>query len=277
MKAMTFTETSPERGDLLIDDDAWALEPKYDGVRCMVSIEDGRIELHNRNGAPLSAASTNAHRSSIAASFTGFNGTWVFDGELLEDGTLIVFDLPYFRVPDLTLIAPPPFSDRRMILENVAYIRGWGDPHTNIRLATHVTGSDKRVLFDTIAETGGEGVMLKHLDASYESRRTKSAGFKVKFTSTVDAIIIDRNTDGKENAELAVVDPAGQLIRIGHCSMIGKPAATVGDVVEVTYLYVGANGKLVQPRLTRVRGDKAAAECTFDQLDGKSVNKWVDA
>lgn len=277
MKAMTYTEAAPDRADALIDDDRWALEPKYDGVRVVVEVDTDGVRLLNRGDKPLSAASTNSHRPALEAAFTDvFRGEWTFDGELLDDGVMIVFDLPRAVAPDGTVIVSTatPFRDRRDVLERVITTAGWDTPDSVVRVATHVRGADKRVLHDTILETGGEGVMLKDLDAPYESKRTKTAGFKVKFTSTVDVIVMARDVDGKENAALGLVDD-GKVYEVGRCSMIGKPATKIGDVVEVRYLYVGAGGRLVQPRLVRVRGDKAPAECGIDQLAGTEVKKWV--
>lgn len=275
VKAMTFNELDPLRVDLLLDDDRFALEPKYDGVRTLVVIDAAGVRLTNRTGAPLAAASTNKHRAPLIAAFEamGFKGDWVFDGELLDDGVLIVFDLPQAR-SDAGYVftnSSSTYEDRREVLERLAEMADWGSPGSLVRLATQVRGSDKRVLHDTILETGGEGAMLKRLDARYEERRTKTAGFKVKFCRTVDVIIGDTFIDGKENASLLLACGA----EIAHCSLIGKPPVKPGDVVEVKFLYVGANGRLVQPRLMRVRGDKAAADCTADQLVGAGVKKWA--
>lgn len=277
MTAMTFTEVAPDRADTLMDDDRWALEPKYDGVRTLVEVDSEGVRLLNRGGKPLSAASTNAHRPALVKAFTGvLLGAWTFDGELLDDGVLIIFDLSRAVAPDGTKIVSEttPFRDRREVLEKVLTTVGWDTPDSVVRVATHVRGGDKRVLHDTILETGGEGVMLKDLDAGYEHKRTKTAGYKVKFTSTVDAVVIARDVDGKENAVLGLVKD-GLVYEVGRCSMIGKPETKVGDVVEVRYLYVGAGGRLVQPRLVRVRGDKAPQECGTDQLAGTEVKKWV--
>lgn len=277
MRAMTFTEASTTRATALLEDDDWALEPKYDGVRTVVEVDIEGVQLLNRGGTPLSAASTNAHRPSLVEAFTGLLlGAWTFDGELLDDGVLIVFDLPRAIAPDGTKIvtASTSFRDRREVLEQVATVAGWDIPGSKVRIATHVRGADKKVLHTTILDTGGEGVMLKDLNASYENKRTKTSGFKVKFTSTLDVVVIARDVDGKENAVLGVVKD-GFVYEIGRCSMIGKPETKIGDVIEVRYLYVGAGGRLVQPRLVRVRGDKLPHECGTDQLEGTEVKKWV--
>jgi len=43
----------------------------------------------------------------------------------------------------------------------------------------------------------------------------------------------------------------------------------------VKYLYIGADGRLYQPRFMRRRSDKAADECVWSQIEGHGVNKEV--
>jgi ATP-dependent DNA ligase len=277
MKAMTFEEVTQIHVDRFLDDDRYALEPKYDGVRTLISVTSEGVKLLNRNGNPLAAASTNAHRAPLAREFEamGLKGEWMFDGELLDDGVLIVFDLPK-ACNDKGCVfttASTTYEDRRVVLERLAELVDWGTPGSRIRLATQALGVHKRALYEAIAETGGEGVMVKRLDSRYEQRRTKSAGHKIKFTCTVDAVITAMNIEGKDNAALGLID-GERIVPVGRCSLIGKPPVRIGSVVEVRYLYVGANGRLVQPRLIRVRGDKTAAECVVDQLVGTEVKKW---
>ena len=72
------------------------------------------------------------------------------------------------------------------------------------------------------------------------------------------------------------IDDRSPRAASGHASLIGKQkqdAISEGDVLEVKYLYVGANGRLYQTRIVRKRDDKPAQECTDAQL--VHVNKTV--
>lgn len=274
IEAMTFEEASPAEVERLMQSDKWVAELKLDGVRCLARVVDGDVTLMNRKGAPLRAASTNAHRAAIemelALAFEA--GEWVLDGEIMDDGRYWLFDILRSdggRITD----ERDPLHRRRFVLEATAAIAGWDDDSL-IRVVTQATTEeDKRMLLDSTQRVGGEGIMLKYVDAPYIPKRVRT-GLKVKLTKTVDAFILARDTDGHTNATLAVCD-GDRVVEIGACSMIGKADAQVGDVVEVQYLYVGAGGRLYQPRMMRVRDDKTPTECLLSQLDGCGVNRAV--
>lgn len=105
---------------------------------------------------------------------------------------------------------------------------------------------------------------LRFRRSPHRRHRTKD-WLKVKFYREVDCVVTARNT-GACNAYLAVYDDRGHLTQIGSASMIGKPDAKVGDVVEVKYLSWRAGGALVQPSVLRIRPDKQAEDCSVSQL-----------
>ena len=70
MTAMTFTEVAPDRADTLMDDDRWALEPKYDGVRTLVEVDSEGVRLLNRGGKPEALM---AYQTAICNHWTSFN------------------------------------------------------------------------------------------------------------------------------------------------------------------------------------------------------------
>ena len=48
-----------------------------------------------------------------------------------------------------------------------------------------------------------------------------------------------------------------------------------GDVVEVQILYVSDDDRLYQPTRPRLRDDKTATECTWDQLEPNKTDKTL--
>lgn len=85
---------------------------------------------------------------------------------------------------------------------------------------------------------------------------------------------------GKQSAALAVYDHDGAEVEVGNVTTIGKGGPggiQVGQVVEVAFLYVvnPEHPVLYQPRILRVRTDKAAAECSTDQLIGTHTDRTV--
>lgn len=134
------------------------------------------------------------------------------------------------------------------------------------------TVDEKQRLLAHVRDEGGEGIVLKDRAAPYEPGVRSKRNLKVKFRKTVDCIVTARNEGRQSNAHLAVYED-GALRPIGKCSMIGKPDAQVGDVVEVAYLYATESLTLYQPSLARLRPDKDAVDCTLDQL--RPVSKAV--
>jgi ATP-dependent DNA ligase len=272
MKAMTFHTADAAHAVRLLSDDQWVAEQKIDGVRCMARVENGECTLLNRNGEPLTCASTNDARLSVMTSLekTLTEGSWLLDGKILATGEYWVFDL--VNVPGI-LDRSAPYDERRLHLECLAQLADW--PNGIIQIVPVARGTQAKVaLVEMIQDIGGEGVMLKSLTAPYVGGRART-GFKLKFTSTVDCFIVERNTDGHENAELAVVTDSGAVKRIGAMSMIGKPNLSIGTVVEVECLYVGDNWRLYQPRLKCVRKDKLMSECHYNQLPPLRTNRTV--
>lgn len=259
--------------DRLIDDPNIALEQKIDGIRVAARIIDGHVTWAASNGGRLASTTALKQLAGIDTLLEacGFSGQWVLDGEIV-DGTLWLFDLPLGL--DGAVTPRTPFAQRRDALELLAGALepAWGD---RIRIVPcHRTPTAKRSLWEAVVAAGAEGVCAKRLDGQYlaSGRKRSRDVLKVKITYTVDCVVVARNTTSACNAELAVTGPDGTLVPVGSTSMIGKPDAAVGDVVEVRCLYVQPPAKdrplgtLYQPTLLRIRDDKTPGECQADQF-----------
>ena len=274
-----------------IDDPAWALEQKVDGMRCLTVLKNDSVEFFTRGGRPLKSSAAKQHFEAVRHAFDcvqesidahgGDNFEIVLDAELMTDtGTLVLLDMPYFRVFDFLITPVHTFSWRRL---NLAVV--FGSLSTdNVKLVQHAaTYGDKLDLYRRVLHAGGEGLMAKRLDSPYLEGERVSHSFKLKFTETADVIITGKNSGeskhskrggDKINYEFGVYAPDPDadegfpwtVQHVGNCSGIGKADAEVGDVIEVEYLYVGAGGRLVQPRMIGLRPDKAPRECTSAQL-----------
>jgi ATP-dependent DNA ligase len=274
MKAMTFHAATDHDLQTAIQDPSYAIEPKLDGVRCVAHVSGGVARLLNRNGKPLAAASCNAARGGIINQLENDfpSGDWVLDGEIMSDGKLWLFDLPF--AGSGVVVQSMSFQDRREALEKLEELLGWDDTSA-VHVVSHAaTSSAKKLLVELVIEHGAEGVMIKRLDKPYTSGRVKHS-LKYKLTATADVIVTARNVDGHTNAELGLFDDEDRLVRVGRVSMIGRPDVPVGTVLEVKFLYVGAGGRLYQPRVVGVRADKQPAECRTHQIADLTVNKVV--
>ena len=190
-------------------------------------------------------------------------GDWLFDGELVGD-TLHLFDL--ISGAQGAVMAHNEFGYRSQALRLFFTKIRPLPPTSNIKIVEQAVGTEaKRALLDKAKADGAEGIMLKWLSRPYTPGRGNDAGIKVKLTKDADLIVMSLAHNGKENTVLGAMHD-GEIYEVGRASTIGKGKVSPGDVVEVRYLYIGANGRLVQPRITRVRTDKTAAECGLDQL-----------
>lgn len=266
-----------------VKDPAWSMSQKADGVHCMIELAHGEVGIYGQTGEKLAHAASAVHFDALRRAFgplarEGLEG--IFDGELLPGtGTLWLFD-----VPELGHLAghDTPFGDRRNVLEAVwrmfSGTPGWG---TTVRMLPEArTTEEKAALAAAVEANGGEGVMVKRLDAPYEPGRRVKHGLKIKYVKTADVIVSARDIVGSagkvsKNAELECVDENGQRVTVGRCSMIGKADAQIGDVIEVAFLYATADLVLYQPRMMKMRPDKAPGDCGIGQLRSAVVNREV--
>lgn len=258
------------RIEKLLSDDNWRAEWKVDGDRLMVHVDNHSAFAVNRKGEITTFPS-----KAIADAFAALPGQWVFDGESVSR-EFYIWDMPVAN----QLISPSsPFEDRRVALE--AFFEGVDLDPTIHLITSYRDEADKRALYDRVMKHGGEGIMLKDVNAPYFSgkvgypKRTDRVR-KVKFWKSVDVIITELHREGKDNAVMELLCPGDCVhtkcngrVEVGTISRIGKGSVQVGDVVEVKFLYcVNPNKpKLVQPTILRKRTDKGLEECTVDQLD----------
>lgn len=279
LRPQRYESVAPEDVLSWLLDDRWVAEQKLDGVRCLVKVANGQHRLHASTGYEMTRYSA-LWWTTLDASFqplvestidTGIE--WALDGELMEDGTLWLFDAP------VTSQTGPsdPFSKRREALVAIGELLGWTES-SQVRIVPQAVGCDaKKELWETVLGTNKEGICLKRLAGPYKTvpgGRTRDV-LKVKRTYTVDCVVTATRVGNKDSGEIAVYRD-GRLIPIGKCTMT-ESDASVGDVVEVRFLYVNDLDKprLFQPILMRQRTDKLPEDCTFDQLVYATVSRSV--
>jgi bifunctional non-homologous end joining protein LigD len=198
-------EPMPERiepmkartGELPPDDDAFAYEIKWDGIRAVARIDRGHIDFTGRNGTdytprypelrPLAAA-LGSTRAIVDGEIVAFDESGRPSFERLQSRmhltgktaikrrsqelpvTYVIFDLLWLAGHPTTGLA---YRDRRKLLTELD-LNGdcWRTP-------AHHEG-DGAALLDATREQGLEGIMAKRLDSTYEPGRRSSAWIKVK-------------------------------------------------------------------------------------------------
>lgn len=274
-----FNSGDPDDWRRYVESPDWALEQKVDGMRCMTRVTPGGIEFFTRGGRPLRSSAAKLHFDDLAerlarlqARMDRADDQLVLDAELITDtGELVLLDLPYAMTSWVRVIPARQLPERRVALESVASLIG----NAATRPVAHARSYDEKLaLFLEVRDANLEGVIAKRLDSTYLPGQRVSHSLKLKLTSTADVVVTGKNVGesrhskrggDKINFEFSVYD-GNALRHVGNCSGIGKANAEVGDVIEVEYLYVGAGGKLTQPRMLRLRTDRTPQECTTAQF-----------
>ena len=202
---MADTEPLPARlapmqaqvGGLPPDDDRWAFEIKWDGVRLLAYVEDGRVCLQSRNMRDVTPQYPELH--GLGAALGGRSA--VLDGEVVAfdeagrpsfqrlqqrmhvtaEGALrglvqsvpvayMAFDLLHLDGRSTMAL---PYVERRRLLGALELAGArWQTP------AYHV--GDGAALLDATRTKGLEGVIAKRLDSRYEPGRRSACWLKIK-------------------------------------------------------------------------------------------------
>lgn len=255
----------PDAPELLGSDD-WVMQPKIDGERLLVAVLNGEVRGWNRAGTQVTVG------SKIAESMVAPGMNFMLDGELVGN-RLLVFDAPAVEgFCDETTV----LSDRLTVLSK---LMGIWKPGEHIRQVMSPDDSvSKMDMLQAVYERNGEGVMFKAKRSLYRYGDRSREWLKLKRYHSVDCVVVSESED-RNSVTVSVyrdgqlVDPDGDGVgTVGTLTGDG-PRVKVGDVIEVRVLYTSKSGKIVQPTMPRIRGDKSPVECTFDQIESAMLNK----
>ncbi len=266
-------------------DDGWAFEVKWDGMRVLAEVADGRLGLTSGNGIDVSA------RFPELAPLAGHLGgrTAVLDGEVVafddrgrsdfgrlqprmhasgEDKVArlrattpvvyVVFDL--LRLDDRSLL-DVPYVDRRTLLGDLVEATGtWMVP-------AHQVG-DGRALYDAATAQGLEGIIAKRLDSPYRPGKRSPAWRKCKVRRQQEVVIGGWTPgEGGRSATLGSL-----LVGVGDPGGEGGPLRFAGGVGTGFTMDILAD---LQDRLTALATD----DCPFDPVPPRGVvrtARWAE-
>lgn len=248
--------------EALLDNDAWAMQQKFDGVRCVVACVRGRISARTRNGHDLALGA-------LAAQF-GRDRDFVLDGELAWGHYY-----PFAEISD----AAAPFAEQAAQAADL--VDRWQAADIR-RVETWTRRADKWAAFRRARAQNIEGVIFRHrVDTDQACRH--------KFIHRVDCVVTGPVPD-KQSVHIGLVGADGGLVPVGRVGVAGYDAwrdmsaamAAGGDlVVEVAHRKVSTSGLLQEPVFIRRRIDKPAAACGLDQLTeshmGELDGPYIDA
>jgi len=209
-------------GDLSdLDDGTWSFEVKWDGVRAIGFIEDGRLRLQSSNGLDITkrypelqalAADLEGHDVILDGEIVAFNAEGRPDFGLLQqrmhvnDPKLIanwvnaqpiawsLFDLLHLDGHDL--YADPkrrpkdtsaclPYEDRRRLLEQLIE----PGPAWPVPKATVGRAADGKVLLEAIEARGMEGLIAKRAGSPYEAGTRSKSWRKLKVRRRQELVV----------------------------------------------------------------------------------------
>jgi bifunctional non-homologous end joining protein LigD len=188
------------------DDDAWGYEVKWDGVRCILYSEGGRIRLTNRNLREITARYPEVRALGRSLG----SGEVVLDGEVValddagrpsfellqrrmhvesESGVrrvakavpvvYMIFDLLYLDGRSTMAL---PYEERRRLLEGLEL----SGPHWQV---PSYHAGEGQALVEATREQGLEGIVAKRLDSPYEPGRRSRSWLKVKNSHRQEFVI----------------------------------------------------------------------------------------
>lgn len=218
-----------------------ALEPKYDGVRCIVVVKDGNVQLLSRKGKSFEGQP--AFEQTVIPELAGLDDG-VFDGEFfgVDFKTTIEvvrrgsdFDMDKVRKVKFHMWDWMPYGDwvkqstdltcqaSREVLEDMSI----NSRHDFLRLVqrdlVHPSKAreyhDRYVMDTSIAKAGFEGAMVKLLDTTYKFGRGHNV-MKYKHFYTDDFKVVGFEEGvGKYEAHLGALiierPHEGQMVRVG--------------------------------------------------------------
>jgi bifunctional non-homologous end joining protein LigD len=189
--------------DPAFSDPNWLFEIKWDGVRALAWIENGKLTLRARSGSDITAQYPELH--GLPAAFSGQQG--IIDGEIavldsrgrsnfekLQERMHVrnpsqklvaqypvvyfAFDLPYCDGYDLRLV---PLLQRKQLLQRLLH------NSDHIRYSDHQLEKGKE-LFELAKQNELEGIVAKRTDSRYVSERSTN-WLKLKTSKTLDAVV----------------------------------------------------------------------------------------
>jgi bifunctional non-homologous end joining protein LigD len=294
------------------DDERWAFEPKWDGIRAAAVVGAKGTKLISRNGNDVTVAYPELANMKIAAKNA------ILDGEIcaFDNGVpsfqklqtrmhvrspseierlskavpvvYIVFDVLRADGKDLT---KKTYAERREVLDKIV------KPTKTIQVSPMTVG-DGTALFEAARAQKLEGIVAKRLDSRYEPGRSK-AWLKVKTIYDADVVVIGWRHGGTvvsgvyDGDELRYTGGVGtgytqrkfaelqeRYAELATDEPLMKVTRELRDVhwlrpelvAIVEFRELTSEGKLRQPAFKGLRDDKTPRECTFEEL--KKAAGW---
>jgi bifunctional non-homologous end joining protein LigD len=240
------------RGDSVPTGSGWLHEVKWDGMRVLAEVRDGRLTLWSRNENDVTVSFPELHDVGVLAAhdvlldgevvaMTGGIPTFGALADRMHVGnaararrlaqanpvTLIVFDLLGLDGEDLTA---RPLEERRAALEGL----GIGSAHWQVPPAY----DDGAMLLDATKQQGLEGIVSKRRSSTYQVGRRSTDWLKFPHRPTLSYVVGGWRHETGSGSRLGAVlvgapTPQGLSYRgrVGS-GIVGKTARRLLEVLE---------------------------------------------
>jgi len=245
----------------LMNDDNWCAQEKHDGRRMIVRKCGRDIIGINKKGNTIGLPLP------VFDLVKGFDADVTIDGESIGD-VLVAFDLLELDGVD---IRGWPHRERLAALMNLLF----SVQQRVIKLVdTAFTTTQKLALLKQLKDGKREGIVFKHVFATYTPCRPNSGGnqLKHKFVATLSALVAKVNR--QRSVEISLLGHNGWQTAGNVTIPPNHKIPQAGDVVEVQFLYAHrASDVLYQPVYLGPRDDVDSSECTVSQLKYKPTDE----
>jgi bifunctional non-homologous end joining protein LigD len=206
----------------LVHDTEHCMQEKFDGRRVLLRKQDGEITGINRKGLVIGLPSPIIHAA------RQLTGDFIMDGECVGD-VLHVFDLLDRDGEDLRKSA---YKHRLAALAKL--LANGTAAHLEL-VQTACKPKEKARMLDGLRQANKEGVVFKHVNASYRPGRPSSGGsqFKHKFYATLSAVVAKVNP--QRSVEIRLLDKEGWQPAGNVTIPANQKVPAVGSVLEVRY------------------------------------------
>ncbi|QNE45893.1 ATP-dependent DNA ligase [Glaciihabitans sp. INWT7] len=235
---------TPGKAGQLSEDDEWAFEMKWDGIRAIASVSDGVVTITSRNGIDLTTS-----YPELAALADAVEGDAVVDGEIVAispsgrpdfgllqrrmgltkaaDVAAVLRSVPVqFMAFDLLSLSgrslvKQPYDARRTALEQHLFPRG------SIQLPPAFEGDEVAAISSSLA-LRLEGVVAKRRDSTYLAGKRSRSWVKFKHHRTQE-VIVGGWTSGRGNRAGRIGALLLGVPRDGGLSFVGKVGTGFSD------------------------------------------------
>lgn len=259
-KPQLLNPVTEEEALSLLETGDWLFQEKKDGERQFLIFKGGRIFGTNRDGIEVPIPQSRVESMQRWIEKNGSQrgplaGETVIDGESIGE---------YYYAFDILKMDGEDLRDRgfgyRFNRLDISFINM--DEEDSMRLVpAHYTANKTQV--DQLRNENAEGFVIKHMHAPYSIGRPSSGGDQLKFKFYDELTIeVSAINEGKRSVQMQMVDgETGSKVDVGNLTIPeNRNMPSIGDFIDVRYLYANPGGSLIQPVYSKPRPDKHMAD-----------------